>query len=100
MKSNQGMRQTATSYAWGHKQAVVESQPAAEATVSGDPHEEEFDFGHHVAARSQQQLEALGVAVEGGIVKRRIAVVVALFDVAARIESNRNHLLVKGGVPQ
>ncbi len=39
-----------------------------------------------VAARSQQQLEALGVAVEGGNVNRRNAVVVALVDVAARSE--------------
>jgi selenophosphate synthetase-related protein len=37
-----------------------------------------------VAARIQQQLEALGVAVLGGNVNRRTAVVVALVDVAAR----------------
>ena len=38
----------------------------------------------HVAARSQQQLEKLGVAVLGGSVNRRKAVLVALVDVAAR----------------
>ena len=37
-----------------------------------------------VAARSQQQLEALGVAVPGSNVNRRNAVVVALVDVTAR----------------
>jgi len=38
-----------------------------------------------VAACSQQQLEALGVAVLGGNVNRRKAVLVALVDVAARM---------------
>jgi hypothetical protein len=55
MKSNQRMRRTATSYAWGHKQAVVESQPVAEATVSRDPHEEGFDFGPQRACAQRQQ---------------------------------------------
>ena len=41
-------------------------------------------YAPHVAARSQQQLEALGVVVEGGSVNRRTDVVVALVDVAAR----------------
>ena len=43
------MRQTTVCNARGQEQAVVESQPAVETAVSGDPHEEEFDFGHHVA---------------------------------------------------
>ena len=50
MKSSQGTEKAAESYVGGHKQTVVDSQPAAEAAVSGDPHEEGFDFGHHVAA--------------------------------------------------
>ena len=41
-------------------------------------------YAPHVAARSQQQLEALGVALLGGSVNRRTAVLVALVDVAAR----------------
>ncbi len=44
-----------------------------------------FEIAARVCARSQQQLEALGVAVLGGSVNRRAAVVVALVDVAARI---------------
>ena len=83
MKSNQRKRQTTAGYAGRHKRAVVESQPAAEAAVSRDPHVEEFDFGPHVAARAQQQLEAFSEAVLGGNVYRRTAVVVALVDVAA-----------------
>ena len=84
MKSNRGSKKATESYVGGHKQTVVDSQPAAEAAVSGDPHEEGFDFGHHVAARSQQQLEAIGVALLGGNGNRRKAVLVALVDVAAR----------------
>jgi hypothetical protein len=40
-----------------------------------------------VAARSKQQLEAVGVAVRGGNANRRSAVVVALVDVAARYDT-------------
>jgi len=47
-----------------------------------------------VAARSQQQLEALGVAVLGGNVNRRTAVVVALVDVAARSQQQLEALAV------
>jgi hypothetical protein len=52
-----------------------------------------------VAARSQQQLEALGVAVLGGSVNRRNAVVVALVDVAARSQQQLEALgvAVRGG---
>jgi hypothetical protein len=38
----------------------------------------------HVAARSQQKLDALGVAFLGGNVNRRSVVIFALVDVAAR----------------
>jgi hypothetical protein len=86
MKSNRGTKKATESYVGWHKQTVVDSQPAARAAVSGDPHGEGFDFGHHVAARIQQQLEALGVAFLGGDGNRRNAVLVALVDVAARIQ--------------
>ena len=50
MKSSRGTKKTTESHAGGHTQTVVDSQPAAKAAVSGDPHEEGFDFGHHIRA--------------------------------------------------
>ena len=52
-----------------------------------------------VAARIQQQLEALGVAVLSGTVNRRNAVVVALVRVTAR-SIDRNIYWSKRGVPK
>ena len=45
-----------------------------------------FPTAARVSTGAKQQLEALGVAVKGGSVNRRTAVVVALVDVAARIQ--------------
>jgi hypothetical protein len=59
------MRMNATRYARRHKRAVVESQPAAEAAVSGDSHEEEFDFGHPDGTTMQQLPQLVRVHVEG-----------------------------------
>jgi hypothetical protein len=42
-----------------------------------------FEIAARVCAGAKQQLEAVGVAVEGGKVNRSPAVVVALVDVAA-----------------
>ena len=55
--------------------------------------------GPHVAARIQQQLEALGVAFRGGNINRRNAVLVALVDVAARSQQQLEALGVafRGG---
>ena len=63
LKSNQGMRRRFIRCARGRKQMVVESQPAAKAAVSGDPHEEEFDFGPHIGVALQQQAAGFKVAV-------------------------------------
>ena len=55
-------------------------------------------YAPHVATGAQQQLEAVGVAVLGGSVNRRSAVVGALVDVAAR--TNEIIYWSKRGVPK
>ena len=61
------MRRRLASCVWRHKQAVVESQPTVDKTVvSGDPHEEGFDFGPHGGVARQQQLDDFNATFLGG----------------------------------
>ena len=66
------MRRRLASCVWRHKQAVVESQPTVDKTVvSGDPHEEGFDFGPHGGIAGQQQLDDVNATIKGGEVQGR-----------------------------
>jgi hypothetical protein len=63
MKKNLGMLgRRNTRCVRGRKQVNVDTQPAAEAAVSGDPHEEGFDFGPHISVALQQKTAYFKVA--------------------------------------
>ncbi len=61
-RSNNEKSLTTPSYVWRHRLDVVETQPVAHkcTTVSRDPHEEGFDPGPHVAARSNNLFGPVG----------------------------------------
>ena len=66
MKKNLGMLgRRNTRCVRGRKQVNVDTQPAAEAAVSGDPRGEGFDFGPHVVlfcTQTQQLRHGLDAA--------------------------------------
>jgi hypothetical protein len=80
LKSNRVLRSTVAACVQGHAKRAVDSQPTTiinTAAVTGDPHEEGFDFGPHVRAPSHQQLHARQMALLSCLVNRSLATTAA-----------------------